>query len=252
MTDSPVRVFIGSSSEHLHAARYLQSELEKLASCEATCWDQDIFELSSYSLDSLIRATSENDFAVLLATPDDTTTRRGDTATSPRDNVIFELGLFMGALGRERTFLVADRTDKNLQLPSDVAGLTYAAFKPRVDGNIRAALNDPVLAIANRVKALGSLRRSAPAPGGRSRHTQALEVELESVCRSADAQGWTVKKRSSTTLRLQDRKGGRHTLSLGTAEKSRIELREFARELRRHGLRVNRSVRQPMDESRLV
>lgn len=252
MPKLPVRVFIGSSSEHLVTARHLQSEIERFTSCEATCWDQDIFQLSTYSLESLGRAAKDSDFAILLATPDDTTTKRDSTGSSPRDNVIFELGLFMGVLGRERTFLIADRTDKNLQLPSDIAGLTYAAFKTRMDGNLRAALNDPVLEIIKRVNALGARSRAASVNTSDGVHEEALEQEVDILCRNAIAQGWTVRTRSATTLRLQDRRGTKHTLSLSASEKSRADLRSFARDLRAHGLRVNRSVRQPVDESRFV
>ncbi|MFF3027741.1 TIR domain-containing protein [Microbacterium sp. NPDC057944] len=209
-----------------------------------------IFELSSYSLESLLAAASNSDFAVLLVIPDDTTSRRGETANALRDNVIFALGLFMCALGRSRTFLVADRTDKNLQLPSDVAGPTYASYRPRADGNLRAALNDPVLAITNRVKALGVLRANPTETERLVRSTHALASELDSVCRSADAQGWVFKTRT-TTLRLVDWAGAKHTLSVGKEEQAREQLRAFAKDLRAHGLRLNYRVRQPISESHL-
>ena len=48
-------------------------------------------------------------FAVLIATPDDQVRSRGADAPAPRDNVILELGLFMGGLGRPRTILVKQR-----------------------------------------------------------------------------------------------------------------------------------------------
>jgi predicted nucleotide-binding protein len=46
------------------------------------------------------------DFAILVLTPDDLTQSRGKQQPSPRDNVVFELGLFIGALGRDRVFMV--------------------------------------------------------------------------------------------------------------------------------------------------
>ncbi|MFJ2543045.1 TIR domain-containing protein [Microbacterium sp. NPDC087589] len=249
MGDSPVRVFIGSSSEHLQTARYLQSEIERFTGCEATCWDQDVFRLSTYALESLSKAAHQADFAVLLATPDDMTHKRGRQAPSPRDNVIFELGLLMGVLGRERTFLVADKEDENLQLPSDFTGLTYAWFKSRSDGNMRATLNNSMLEIAKEITALGPRDRHPGRAASSSGHAHALELELDTLCHNAESQGWRVKTRSVTTLRLQDRKGVRHTLSLSTPERTRESLRVFARELRAHGLRVNRSIRQPIAES---
>ena len=57
----------------------------------------------------------------------------------PRDNLLFELGLFTGALGRARTFMVYCRDDK-LHLPSDLAGVTAATYPAREDDNLEAAL----------------------------------------------------------------------------------------------------------------
>jgi hypothetical protein len=243
------RVFIGSSSEVLLTARYLQSEIERLVDCEATCWDQDLFQISTYALETLSAATHHYDFAILVATPDDTTSRRGITAPTARDNVIFELGLFIGAIGRDRTFLVVDRSDPHMQLPSDIAGLTFGAFKSRQDGNTRAALNDPVLGISKTIREKGR-RAAADQPATPAdRNVMALETELQMICNAARAQGWKVKTLSSTTLRLQDRRGQKHTLSLTQPNASRAQLREFVKQLRAAGLRVNRSVRQPVSES---
>jgi hypothetical protein len=65
---------------------------------------------------------------------------RNDETLGPRDNIVFELGLFMGRLGRERTFIVRPGSGP-LKIPSDLAGISVAAFDwPRSDGNYRAAL----------------------------------------------------------------------------------------------------------------
>jgi predicted nucleotide-binding protein len=50
--------------------------------------------------------SKETDFAAFVVTADDVTASRGRRKASPRDNVVFEIGLFMGAIGRERTFVV--------------------------------------------------------------------------------------------------------------------------------------------------
>ena len=63
------------------------------------------------------------DFAIAIAHGDDTTTSRGNKWPAPRDNVIFELGLFMGKLGRHRAILMEPRGE-GVKLPSDMAGIT--------------------------------------------------------------------------------------------------------------------------------
>jgi CRP/FNR family cyclic AMP-dependent transcriptional regulator len=52
----------------------------------------------------------------------DTSESRGQSYASPRDNVLFELGLFMGRLGPKRVFIVHE-ADVNLKLPADLAGI---------------------------------------------------------------------------------------------------------------------------------
>lgn len=131
------RVFIGSSSEGLEIAHYLQLGMDRATEC--TIWSQGVFGLSMGNLENLVEVASQYDYAILVLTPDDLTTKRGVTENSPRDNILFELGFFMGALGRECTFMVHCRDD-HLELPSDIAGVTQATFGRRVDGNLEAAL----------------------------------------------------------------------------------------------------------------
>jgi Predicted nucleotide-binding protein containing TIR-like domain len=157
---SPVRVFIGSSSEGQAIAAHLQHELESRNICEAELWP-DIFEPSGYALPSLINAAAAVDFAVLIATPDDTTISRGEERVAMRDNIILEFGLFAGALGLERTYLLP--TGK-VSLPSDVLGLTHLPYRARSDNNIGAALNSAVLALSRQVDTLG--RRGDASPSG--------------------------------------------------------------------------------------
>ena len=60
--------------------------------------------LSTETLENLVAVLPKFDFAVLVLTGDDLTTSRHIKTASPRDNVVFETGLFMGRIGRERTF----------------------------------------------------------------------------------------------------------------------------------------------------
>ena len=131
------RVFIGSSTEGLQVAELIQLGLEEAAEC--TLWTQSTFAPGQTTIESIVDVSVQYDFAVLVLTADDMTVKRGVEAAGPRDNVLFELGLFTGALGRARTFMVYSRDD-TLRLPSDLNGVTAVMYGKRSDGNLEAAL----------------------------------------------------------------------------------------------------------------
>jgi len=132
-------VFIGSSTEGLNVAYSIQEFLQY--SAVPTVWTQGIFDLSKSTLSSLLEALKKYEFAVFVLTLDDVTKLRDKEVQTPRDNVIFELGLFMGALGQDRTYLVVPRDCADLHLPSDLLGIEAATYDAaRTDGNLTAAL----------------------------------------------------------------------------------------------------------------
>jgi predicted nucleotide-binding protein len=131
------RVFIGSSTEGLSIAEELQVSLDYVAEC--VIWNQGVFNLSQTVIEGIVDISGNFDFAIIVLTPDDALNKRGEIAPTPRDNLIFELGLFTGVLGRARTFMVHPR-DVHLHLPSDLAGVTVATYAIRSDGNLAAAL----------------------------------------------------------------------------------------------------------------
>jgi predicted nucleotide-binding protein len=131
------QVFIGSSTGGLQVAELIQLGLEHSAEC--TLWTQSTFAASQTTIESIVDASLRYDFAILVLTADDMIAKRGVEAAAPRDNVVFELGLFTGALGRARTFMVLCR-DENIQLPTDLNGVTAVTYARRSDGNLEAAL----------------------------------------------------------------------------------------------------------------
>lgn len=146
------RVFIGSSVESLEIAYALQENLEFYA--EVTVWTQGIFELSKYNLDSLLDVVDSSDFGIFIFSPDDISIIRDKEKNTVRDNVIFELGLFVGKLGKERAFIVMPRScEDNLALPTDLIGITPALFdQDRQDGNMQAALGPAASQINKAIK----------------------------------------------------------------------------------------------------
>ncbi|WP_375123290.1 TIR domain-containing protein [Pseudomonas sp. LW8] len=149
------KLFIGSSVEGLEVAYAVQQNLNHEA--EATVWTQGIFELSKSTMDSLSDSMSSADFGVFLFTPDDITTIRENTNKTARDNVIFELGLFIGKLGRERVFFITPE-DTELHIPTDLLGITPGKYSPnRSDKNLSAATGAACNQIRIQIKKLGNL-----------------------------------------------------------------------------------------------
>jgi hypothetical protein len=156
MSDRRPSVFVGSSTEGLPIAEAIQLNLDR--ACEVVIWSQGVFGLSTGTLETLVEKASEFDFAVLVVTPDDMTQSRGKSQQSPRDNVLLELGLFIGVLGRKRTFIVYDRS-VDIKLPSDLAGGTHAGYQPHSSGNLPASVGAACTQIKGAITELGPRER---------------------------------------------------------------------------------------------
>jgi predicted nucleotide-binding protein len=94
-------LFVGSSSESLDVAYAAQRNLEDVS--EVVVWTQGIFELTKSYLESLLEALDDTEFGLFILGADDLIRIRGTEMPTARDNVIFELGLFIGRLGRRRS-----------------------------------------------------------------------------------------------------------------------------------------------------
>jgi tetratricopeptide (TPR) repeat protein len=149
-------MFIGSSVEGLSVAYAVQQNLEFNA--EVTVWSQGIFHLSNSALDSLIEVLNRTDFGIFVFTPDDIVTMRGEQNKAVRDNVLFELGLFVGRLGKERSFVLLPRGEKDFHLPTDLIGVAPGEYDAdRLDKNYQAATGPVCHQIRAVMNKLGSL-----------------------------------------------------------------------------------------------
>ncbi len=156
------KIFIGSSVESLDIAYALQENLEHDA--EITVWSQGIFDLSRYSLDTLTDVLEGFDFGIFVLAPDDIIKMRDKEYQTIRDNVIFELGLFIGKIGKERNFIVIPRDQEDFHLPTDLLGLTPATFEPnREDKNLNAALGPACNKIKKAIQNQGVILRASSA-----------------------------------------------------------------------------------------
>jgi hypothetical protein len=132
------RIFLGSSGKQARLLQAITRGLEDIADVEP--WTTT-FNPGRSTLDRLVELSQEVDFAAFVFAQDDWTTtdssRPGEA--SPRDNVVFEAGLFGGALGIRRTFILHAHGSK---LPSDLLGLTAVRYDPATSPAEIRAIND--------------------------------------------------------------------------------------------------------------
>ena len=133
-------LFVGCSAESTPIAKTIQANL-KCDPIDVTVWTDGVFKASTFPIESLEQALRTVDFAALLLSPDDTVISRGARTHAPRDNIIFELGLFMGMLGRFRTFLIYPR-GIDIKIPTDLVGITPLTYSPEPEGKIPSELVD--------------------------------------------------------------------------------------------------------------
>lgn len=145
-------LFIGSSSENRLYAYALQDQLKSNA--DVTLWNQGVFAINTSYIDSLIAGLKDSDFGVFVFAPDDILKIRDEILSSVRDNVLFEFGLFMGKLGKERAFFVMPEGDQKLRLPSDLLGISTVTFDPR-RSSVEAALGPACFKILQALEKFG-------------------------------------------------------------------------------------------------
>lgn len=150
------RIFLGSSGKQAKLLAALTRGLEVAADVEP--WTTT-FSPGTTTLGRLLDLTREVDFAAFVFARDDWTSNghaaEDDEAgqASPRDNVVFEAGLFGGVLGMKRTFILHSRGAK---LPSDLLGLTCVRYDEAVTPADMKAINQK---LRQAIEAEGRLSR---------------------------------------------------------------------------------------------
>jgi hypothetical protein len=149
------RIFLGSSGKQAKLLEAITRGLEDVADVEP--WTTT-FNPGRSTLDRLVELSQEVDFAAFVFAQDDwtTTAASGSGQASPRDNVVFEAGLFGGALGIRRTFILHATGSK---LPSDLLGLTSVRYDPSASAAEVRAINQKLR------KAIEAEGRRSPVEG---------------------------------------------------------------------------------------
>ena len=140
-----MKVLVFSSTEGLGTAAAVKAGLTRLGH-EVRVWNELVFLPGQILVNALIDSVPSFDAAVLVMTPDCSLTHRGEVFDAPGDNLVLELGICLGALGPERTFVLAP-ADQNFRMPSDIRGLLYTSYNAAVK-NRKASVQSACDAIA--------------------------------------------------------------------------------------------------------
>lgn len=155
MKKSKPKLFIASSAESLNIAEAVNVNLDH--DFEVTIWTNGTFKLSNNTIDDLVTKASSVDFALFIFTPDDISIIRDQKKLVVRDNVLFELGLFIGAIGKDRSFILKPR-DETINLPTDLLGITPADYDAnRSDNDLVSATNRACTLIKTEAKEKGCI-----------------------------------------------------------------------------------------------
>ena len=138
MTDLKPKIFIGSSKAGLSVAEKVRVNLSGIGDC--FLWqDPNMWEPNKSTFDNLLKMASYFDFGIFVATADDLTLTNDKIVIEPRDNVILEMALFLGAMGRHKSFMLVEN---EIKLPSDFNGIYMPRFNASDDVSIKSACDE--------------------------------------------------------------------------------------------------------------
>ena len=147
---STPRLFVGSSAEYLSVSHAIQEGLLH-SDISVKVWTQDVFRPADFTLAALEREAMNSDFALFLFGNEDLVISRDDEQACPRDNVVFELGLFSGMLSSKRVYF-AQEIGVEIRVPSDLAGVTPIPYKRKSGEDLSVS----VQSICNRLLRLAN------------------------------------------------------------------------------------------------
>jgi CRP/FNR family cyclic AMP-dependent transcriptional regulator len=148
-------LFIGSSVEGLLVAKHIQLGLQR-SNIEVRLWTDGVFGPGGVTVDKLVEQVEQADFAAFVFGPDDTVASRDEECQAPRDNVVFEMGMFLSQLGRERTYLVKD-SKADLKIPSDLLGIAPVIYVADPKAKSEVVFGPVCTTLEKQVRDIGSL-----------------------------------------------------------------------------------------------
>ncbi len=140
VTEKP-RVFVASSTKALPYATAVQAHLGE--TCNVTVW-RDLPDFPAKFINEKIFDLSKKfHFGVFIFSDDDRINFNKKLLYVVRDNVLFELGLFIGQLGIGNCYIIRPGIP-DFHLPSDIDGILYSKFnQPQSEDEIASVLRVP-------------------------------------------------------------------------------------------------------------
>lgn len=148
-------IFVACSKEALRTAEEIQS-IFSYDPFVVEIWVDGVFAASSTPIEGLTALIGKIDFAVVVLSRDDKTESRSKENFSPRDNIVFELGLAVGAIGRARTVILVPR-GVEMKIPSDLLGVRPIDYPMGDAEGITARLRPACTEIRKIVERLGPI-----------------------------------------------------------------------------------------------
>ena len=133
------QLFIGSSVEGLSIAEAIQTKLNHQFNIDL--WTDGVFNIGNTPIDDLIGQLNKSDFGIFVLSDDDVSKIRGTEYSTVRDNVLYELGLYTGKLGRYNTFIIKPSESSDLHLPSDLMGIYISTYDSSKGDNFESAVS---------------------------------------------------------------------------------------------------------------
>jgi hypothetical protein len=162
-----MRVFIGSSGERARLVDWLTAFIRReYPTIEPVPWTAP-WTAGQFTLENIEEHIRNTDASILFWTHDDLTQYRGTERYEPRDNLVFEAGMFIASHGRERTQLLipqlpAGAPEGRVAAPTDVMGLTWNQYPWQEDVPIETTgLPNIARLVCDRLVTLG-IRPRAP------------------------------------------------------------------------------------------
>ncbi|HSF41917.1 MAG TPA: RICIN domain-containing protein [Thermoanaerobaculia bacterium] len=139
------KVFVAYSGRHSELGNAVTGHLGEGENVEASRWPT-AFRFGESTFEGLLQKARQYDFGVFAFSPDDFRIVEGKNFLAP--NVLFELGVFAGAKGKERAFLLTPQGYENA-VPADLQGITHATYDP---GNLEVSVDHACLLIGRQIR----------------------------------------------------------------------------------------------------